>query len=55
MVDSSVNLEGRKVLAVDDMPASLEVLVMLLGAEGFDVHVAVGRLHPDQWLLLGMS
>ena len=41
MAEQSVDLTNCKVLAVDDTPANLEVLIELLEVEGFDVRVAV--------------
>ena len=46
MAEQSVDLANCKVLAVDDTPANLGVLIELLEAEGFDVRVALpGRHH----------
>ena len=60
MVGQSLDLTNRRVLAIDDTPANLEVLLKLLEAQGFDVRVAtsgeealecVPQANPDIILL----
>lgn len=60
MVEQSLDLTNCTVLAIDDTPANLEVLLNLLEAEGFDVRVAssgeealgcVRQANPDIILL----